>query len=318
MRMKRKNKLQILILATLPMFNYVAAMPLSESAPVARPSHNPYPMMKPPLIKARHTFNPVPFESVPLVQNNKKKNLAVDSNKVVLNFENADIQTVIKAISQLSGKNFVIDPRVKGTVNIVSDKPISKADSYKVLESALRMQGFASVEADGVIKILPEADARTYGMKMEKSLGGNISQKHQLGDQVITKIFVIQHGSATALVNALRPLVAPNNSIGVYPNSNAIIITDYSSNIKRIAAIISQLTTTDEGLATSPVIVNLHNAIAADVAEILNSYMSGGGSTSGGRGGGGRSGGGGNSDTPSATITVNVNDNSLIIYSPMN
>jgi Type II secretory pathway, component PulD len=63
-------------------------------------------------------------------------------DKVVLNFENADIQSVIKAISKLSGKNFVVDPRVKGTVNIVSEKPISKSESYKVLESALRMQGF--------------------------------------------------------------------------------------------------------------------------------------------------------------------------------
>ena len=76
----------------------------------------------------------------------------LSSDKVVLNFENADVQSVIKAISQLSGKNFVVDPRVKGTINIVSERPISKSDSYKVLESALRMLGFATVEADGVIK----------------------------------------------------------------------------------------------------------------------------------------------------------------------
>lgn len=240
-----------------------------------------------------------------------------DPNKVVLNFENADIQTVIKAISKLSGKNFVIDPRVKGTVNIVSDKPVSKADSYKVLESALRMQGFASVEADGVIKVLPEADARTYGMKTEDSLGGEISKKHQLGDQVITKVFVIQHGSATALVNALRPLVAPNNSIGVYPNSNAIIVTDYSSNVKRIAKVISQLTATDEGTAIKPQIVELHNAVAADVQEILDSYLHGGGSSGGGMGGYRRGGSSGNADAPNATITVDANANSLIIYSPI-
>nr|HMT02400.1 hypothetical protein [Burkholderiales bacterium] len=90
---------------------------------------------------------------------------SLSPDKVILNFENADMQSVIKAISKLSGKNFVVDPRVKGTVNIVSDQPISKIDSYKVLEAALRMQGFASVEADGVIKVLPEVDVKSYGMK---------------------------------------------------------------------------------------------------------------------------------------------------------
>ena len=93
---------------------------------------------------------------------------ATSDDKIVLNFEDADIQTVIKAISKLSGKNFVIDPRVKGTVNIVSDQPVSKAESYKVLEAALRMQGFATVEADGVIKVLPETDAKTYGISFRQ------------------------------------------------------------------------------------------------------------------------------------------------------
>lgn len=320
------NKHKILLLMLWPL-NYALAMPMTESQPIHSPKltnmqsqqHKNINSDINSEVKNNLGNNSSHLDDKSSVLTKSKAKVVDDPNKVILNFENADIQTVIKAISVLSGKNFVIDPRVKGTVNIVSDKPVSKADSYKVLESALRMQGFASVEADGVIKVLPEADARTYGMKMDSSLGGKISPKHELGDQVITKIFVIQHGSATALVNALRPLVAPNNSIGVYPNSNAIIITDYSSNIKRIAKIISQLTATDEGLATKPVIVQLHSAVAADVAEILNSYMSGGGASSGGSGGsrGGRSGGSANSDTPSATITVNANANALIIYSPI-
>ncbi|MFN7093821.1 MAG: secretin N-terminal domain-containing protein, partial [Burkholderiales bacterium] len=204
----------------------------------------------------------------------------VNADKVVLNFENADVQSVIKAISKLSGKNFVIDPRVKGTVNIVSDKPISKADSYKVLESALRMQGFAAVEADGVIKVLPENEAKTYGMQTEgsASLG-----KRRLGDQVVTKVFVIQHGSAMQLANSLRPLIAPNNAITVYPNSNALIVTDYASNIVRINKIISQLS--DSGISIEPVVITLQNAIAADVARILQSYLTGGSGTSGGAAG---------------------------------
>ena len=224
-------------------------------------------------------------------------------DKVVLNFENADIHTVVKAISELSGKNFVIDPRVKGTVNIVSDKPISKNDSYKVLESALRMQGYATVEADGVIKVLLETDAKTYGMRTDDA------SKNQQGDQVVTKIFVLQHGSATQLANSIRPLIAPNNSISVYPNSNALIITDYSSNIERINKIINKLTQGSDSSSNRPIIIPLKNAVASDVSQILQSYLNGGGST----GANGNS--GGNADGPSVSITVEPNTNSIILYS---
>lgn len=228
---------------------------------------------------------------------------ALNPDKVVLNFENADIQSVIKAISQLSGKNFVIDPRVKGTINIVSDKPISKSDSYRVLESALRMQGFATVEADGVIKVLPETDAKTYGMK---TFSENAKSKNA-GDQVITKVFLIEHGSATQLANTLRPLIAPNNSIATYQGSNALVITDYASNMVRISKIINQLTTS-AGINTKPIIIHFKHAIAADVAQTLQAYV---GNGSAGSGGGASSGG----DGVTANITVQAQTNSLVVSS---
>ncbi len=236
------------------------------------------------------------------------QNNNIDPNKVVLNFENADIQSVIKAIGKLSGKNFVIDPRVKGTVNIVSDQPVSKSDSYKVLETALRMQGFACVEADGVIKVLPEVDAKTYGMS---TMSGQVDTNKMLGDQLVTKVFVIAHGSATQLANALRPLIAPNNTISVYTSSNAIVITDYSTNMARITKVLNQLTT-NNGRPIEPLVITLKHAIAADVAQLLQSYQ--GISSSGG----GSSGGGGyNSDGPPASISVEPASNSIIISSPV-
>lgn len=239
---------------------------------------------------------------------------SLPSDKVVLNFENADIQAVIKAISQLSGKNFVVDPRVKGTVNILSDRPVSKADSYKVLETSLRMQGFACVEEDGVIKVLPEADAKTYGSRTEFTAKQSIDPKSSVGDQIVTRVFVIQRGSATALANSLRPLVAPNNTLAVYPNSNALIITDYSSNINRIAKIIDKLTAVSPQ-AAKPVMVTMQHAVAADVAAILQSYINGGGPSTGGATGGNAN--AGNADGPSTSVTVEPTTNALIIYSPI-
>lgn len=228
---------------------------------------------------------------------------ATSDDKIVLNFENADIQTVIKAISKLSGKNFVIDPRVKGTVNIVSDQPVSKAESYKVLEAALRMQGFATVEADGVIKVLPETDAKTYGMRTD-SMGKNP------GDQLITRVFSIDNGSATQLANTLRPMVSPNNSISVYPNSNAIVVTDYASNMTRIAKIINDLRVTKTN-DVPPAVIKIKYATAADVAQTLQSYL--GQATGGSGAGGGGSAGGDNG--PAVSITVDPNSNSIIISS---
>lgn len=224
-------------------------------------------------------------------------------DKVVLNFENADIQSVIKAISKLSGKNFVVDPRVKGTVNIVSEKPISKSESYKVLESALRMQGFATVEADGVIKVLPETDARTYGMRTD-SMG-----KNNPGDQLITKIFTIDNGSATQLANTLRPMISPNNTISVYTNSNALVVTDYASNMTRITKIINDLNVT-KTTKIPAVTVKLKYAYASDVAQTLQSYL--GNSTGGATGG---SSGASADNGPAVNITVDPNSNSLIISS---
>lgn len=246
--------------------------------------------------------------AIPSSPNQESTNLSAKSatsdDKIILNFENADIQAVIKAISKLSGKNFVIDPRVKGTVNIVSEKPISKSESYKVLESALRMQGFATVEADGVIKVLPEADAKTYAMRSD------ISGKNP-GDQLITKVFAIENGSATQISNAIRPIVSQNNSISVYPNSNAIIVTDYASNLARVSKIIDSLNATPK-TKIPPTIIKLKYIYASDAAQTLQSYL-GAGSTAGGSAGGAS--GGGSENGPAVNITIDSSSNSLILTS---
>ncbi|MBX9866735.1 MAG: hypothetical protein K2Y14_07445, partial [Burkholderiales bacterium] len=249
------------------------------------------------------TASPTPTTSASNASSSSGNNQSTTSDdKVVLNFENADIQSVIKAISKLSGKNFVVDPRVKGTVNIVSEKPISKAESYKVLESALRMQGFATVEADGVIKVLPETDARTYGMRTD-SMG-----KNNPGDQLITKIFTIDNGSATQLANTLRPMISPNNTISVYTNSNALVVTDYASNMTRITKIINDLNVT-KTTKIAPVTIKLKYAYASDIAQTLQSYLGAAGGATGG-------GGGASADNgPAVNITVDANSNSLIISS---
>ncbi len=111
--------------------------------------------------------------------------LAQDADTVTLNFVNADIDAVVKAVGEITGRNFLVDPRVKGTVNIVSARPVPKALVYPTLLSALRMQGFAAVESDGVVKIVPEADAKTQAGPVQR---GTVSAS---GDRLVTQVIAL-------------------------------------------------------------------------------------------------------------------------------
>ena len=146
---------------------------------------------------------------------------------VTLNFVNADIDAVIKAVAEITGRNFVVDPRVKGTINIVSAKPVPVSLVYPTLLSALRLQGFAAIESDGLVKIVPEADAKQHGGTVTT---GGVGAG---GDRLVTQVITLKFESAQQLVNVLRPLITPNNTIVAYPATNALIITDYAENLKR-------------------------------------------------------------------------------------
>lgn len=181
--------------------------------------------------------------------------------KVSLNFVNADIEEVIKAVSQITGRNFLVDPRVKGTINIVSATPVPAPLAYDTLLSALRLQGFAAVESNGVTKVMPEADAKLY-------IPG-ISDKGS-GEKLVTQVFILHHESAVQLVPVLRPLIAPNNVVMAYPNNNALIVTDYASNLKRIEEIVA---TIDQPNSVAPIVIPVKHASVVDIAQTINKLM---------------------------------------------
>ena len=185
-----------------------------------------------------------------------------ESDLVTLNFVNADIEGVVKAVGEITGKNFLIDPRVKGTMNIISARPMSRAAVYDVFLSALRLQGFAAVEGRGIVKIMPEADAKLHG-----TAAGVVPDSPRVrGDQLQTRVFDLTYESAAQLVPTLRPLISPNNTITT-PNNNTLVITDYASNLERIERIIRAV---DQPSGTEPVMIHLQYASALDVAQTIN------------------------------------------------
>ena len=185
---------------------------------------------------------------------------------VTLNFVNADIEGVVKAVSEITGKNFILDPRVKGTINIVSAKPMSRSLVYQVFLSAMRLQGFAAVEERGMVMIVPEIEA-----KMHRSpTTGPQERAYSRGDTIQTQVFRLQHESAAQLLPVLRPLITPNNSITAYPGNNTLVVTDYASNLQRIAKIIESVDQLTDG---DSVMIKLQYASALDVAQTIKSLL---------------------------------------------
>ena len=126
---------------------------------------------------------------------------ATAEDSVSLSFVNADIPSVVKTIGGHTGKTFIIDPRVTGTMNIISQAPVSKEIAYQILLSALRVHGYAAIEERGVVKIVPEGDAKTSGTVIDRST-------QVAGDRIVTQVFTLQNESAAQLAQVLRPLVA--------------------------------------------------------------------------------------------------------------
>ena len=184
------------------------------------------------------------------------------SNQATLNFVGADIESVVRAIGHYTGNTFVIDPRVKGTINLVSEKPVTKAQAFTMLTSVLRLQGFAVVRTDSFVKVVPEADAKLQAAPIQ---AGKVR-----GDQIATQIFRLNHEPAANLVNILRPLISPNNTINADPANKTLVITDYADNLKRLARIIAALDVPAIGAIE---VVPLQHAIASDIVPILNRLL---------------------------------------------
>lgn len=176
-----------------------------------------------------------------------------------MNFSHAEIPEVARAIGLASSKTIIVDPRVKGQLDLVSERPVSEDEALKTLQSALRMQGFSLLQDHGVLKIVPEADAKLQGVP---TYVGN--QPTAKGDQVVTQVFQLHRESANTLLPSLRPLISPNNTISANASNNTLIVTDYADNVRRIASVIAGVEA-----ASSPhiAVVQLNYADATAVAQ---------------------------------------------------
>lgn len=180
---------------------------------------------------------------------------------ITLNFVNADIHSVIQAMSEMTGRTFVVDPRVKGTLRITSPRPVSPSVAYDIVLSALRMQGYAAIQSDGVVRIVPEADA-----KFHATTSTGKSRGKRAGGEMVTRVFSLRHESAPQLQAALRSLVGPNGTFSADASSNTLIVTDYADNLASLEQVIASL---DVPSVDEPVLIPLRYVSAKELAALV-------------------------------------------------
>ncbi len=195
---------------------------------------------------------------------------------IMLNFVDAEIPGVIRALAHFTGRNFVVDPRVKGQLTLVSESPVDPDTAYSMLLGALRLHGFAVVDVDGVSRVLPEADAKLQGMAVRSN--GRTATVHS--GELATRVFQLRYENAANLVPVLRPMIAPNNSINAYAGNNTLVITDYADNLDRIADVINSIDTPD---SVSTDVVPIEYGVALDVAALASQLLNQGAGNNGGR-----------------------------------
>ncbi|MEY2689522.1 MAG: hypothetical protein RL375_3721, partial [Pseudomonadota bacterium] len=214
---------------------------------------------------------------------------------VTLNFVNAEIDAVSRAMAAVLDRNIVVDPRVKGTMTLYSEQPLSQREAYLNYLAALRGLGYTVVDVAGLLKVVPEADAKLQTGTVSI---GNVTRT---GDQIITQIFRLQHENANNLVPVLRPLISPNNTINANPGNNSLVITDYADNLNRIAKIIA---TMDMPSSTDVEVISLQHAVAADLLTVVQRFADASGATPGAAAGG------------SVTVLADARTNTLMVRAP--
>ncbi|MFM2252428.1 MAG: type secretion system protein GspD, partial [Pseudomonadota bacterium] len=208
-----------------------------------------------------------PFGSQAWAQTSNAAPTVKRGEPITLNFSNAEIEAVARTMAIMTGRNVVVDPRVKGTMTLVSDSPMSPARAYNHFLAVLRSMGYAVVQSDGLDKVVPEADAKLIGGGVSATENG---APNTPGNQLVTQIIKLQFENANNLVAVLRPLINPNNPINVNPATNSLVITDYADNLRRLARIVAAL---DVPNATDVEIIPLKNASATDLAPLVLRLM---------------------------------------------
>ncbi len=197
--------------------------------------------------------------------NNANAQSNADDNTFTLNLKNTDIHSLISTVSKQTGKNFVVDPRVKAKVTVISTDPVSADGLYEVFLSVLQVHGYSAVPAGDLIKIVPDVTAKQGPVPI-------LGDSTDTSDQLVTQVVAVINVPAAQLVPILRPMVPQQGHLAAYAATNSLIITDRSSNIQRLMAIIKRIDRPDNEEIE---VVRLNHASATEIVRTLTSLQRG-------------------------------------------
>lgn len=186
---------------------------------------------------------------------------AAIAESMTLNLRDADISEVIGTVSEMTGKNFIVDPRVKGRVTVISSKPMDEDELYQVFLSILNVHGFAAVPAGDAIKILPAVNAKQDAQVL---FGGE-------GDESVTRLIPVQNTEAAQLVPVLRPLLPQEGHLAAYTPTNVLIVSSSAANVDKVVRMVRQI---DQAKDADIELVPLEHASATELERILGALQS--------------------------------------------
>ncbi|MBF0296477.1 MAG: type II secretion system secretin GspD, partial [Magnetococcales bacterium] len=194
---------------------------------------------------------------------------SVDAGNLTLNLKGADLTTLIETVAQATGRNFILDPQIKGKVTVISSKPMTDKDLYQMFLSILEVHGYIAVPTEGgVVKILPDTELK-YSATPNDSLTLD-------GGEVVTRVFKLKYVNANRLLAALRPLASPKAHMAANDDGNLLIVTDHADVTERLAQIVQRVDQPSDGEVE---VIALRNGSATEVARVINALEQGAAAT---------------------------------------
>ena len=186
--------------------------------------------------------------------------------RITPNFKDADITQIAEAVAAATGKNFILDPRVRAQVTMISTTPMSPDAFYQTFLSILAVYDFIAVPDGAVVKILPDANARQMpSVDLPESVSAT-------SDEIVTQVIDVKNVNAAQLVPILRPMIPQYGHLAAYPAGNILIISDRASNVNRMIRIIRRI---DQVGDQDVEIVPMHDASASEIVRVINSLYQG-------------------------------------------
>lgn len=189
--------------------------------------------------------------------------------KVRINMNNAEIRSVIQWVSEQTNKNFIIDPRVKGRISVLSNQPMTMDEAYQVFLTALDVYGFAAIESGNNVKVIPNAQARSAGLPIVEVF----ADAERDNNELVIHVIQVENIDANEVVTILRPLVPQTGHLGAFPTSNSVIIADRANNINRLTQLIEHIDATGD---LEIEVIPLEHATASEVIDVIKPLIDGG------------------------------------------